>query len=98
MFTINDVCKISSGNQKFRVYKNILISDDERLEFFINSFINSNLLAAVLDGDKVSFLWKESVPEDFIVGKRIEFSYSDIIDGSVSLVIDEFRVKDSIFV
>ena len=98
MFTINDVCKISSGNQKFRVYKNILISGSERLEFFINSFINSNLLAAVLDGDKVSFLWKESVPEDFCIGKRIEFSYSDIIDGSVSLVIDEFRVKDSISV
>jgi hypothetical protein len=47
---------------------------------------------------KVRTLWKESVPEDFIVGKRIEFSYSDIIDGSVSLVIDEFRVKDSISV
>ena len=59
MFTMNDVLKISSKDSSFRVYKNILISGDERLEFFINSFFDMNLLVAVLEGDKISFLWKE---------------------------------------
>lgn len=98
MFTMNDVLKISSKDSSFRVYKNILISGDERLEFFINSFFDMNLLVAVLEGDKISFIWKEFIPENFEQGKRIEFSYSDIIDGNVELVLDEFRVKNSILV
>lgn len=95
MFKINDVLEISSKDSFFRVYKDILISGDERLEFFINSFIDSNLLSAVLEGDNISFLWKEFIPENFEVGKRIEFSYSDIIDGERNLILDEFRVKNS---
>ncbi len=95
MFKLSDVSKISSG-ESFKVYKNILISGDERLEYFIDSFLHENILAAVLEGDYISILWKEYIPLEYEVGRRIEFSYSEVIDNSVCLCYDEFRVKNSI--